>query len=112
MNNLTDALLQYMNSLNVIFIITFILVTWLVNTTIDAKNFATKLNFFQKIPKILRVLFLAMILGAIFILLGDYRSKDEIFALFLSVVTSMVIWKIGIDKIFKIIVGKLGIQID
>lgn len=112
MENLTEALDQFASNLNLVFVISFILLTWVFNTTVSAKNFGKGFTFFEKIPKILRVLVLGVVLVIIFVFVGGYSSKEDIFALFLSMIASMVIWKIGVEKIFKLITEKIGIKID
>lgn len=112
MEELTEAISQYTQNLNVIFIIAFILLSWLMNVTVDATNFAKGFSIFRKIPKVFRVICLAICLSLVFIFLGGYSSKSDIFSLILSTITSMVIYKIGVNKIFKIIAGKLGINLE
>ena len=47
-----------------------------------------------------------------FVYFGEYNTKIELFKLTITLITSMAIWKMGIDKIFKFITKKLGIELS
>ena len=112
-NGIKKGTFTFISLINWLFIVVFIVITWLFNDTVDAKNTATKLNWFSKIPKMLRSFLMGILIAVIFYWVFGYNTRIDIFALFCSLISGMVLYKIGIDKIFKFISEKyLGFKFE
>lgn len=101
LNNLLEGLRQFFEAANWVFIVCFMLLTWLFNSYTDSDKKAGWLTFLSKIPKAVRTLILGIVLAWIFAWLFDLKTKEQFSSLFFSIIIAMVIWKIGIDKMFK-----------
>ena len=84
-----------------LFVVVFILLAWLINDTAAAKNKLTWFSWFDKIPKTLRSLGIGLLLAALFYWGFGYSGRTEVMSLIFSVIVTMVIYKIGIDKVLK-----------
>lgn len=106
-NNLYEGLEQFYGYVNWLFIIVFILSAWIMNDSIEAKNKVIKLNWFEKIPKIIRSLFIGIIWAVFFYWAFGYDNRKEVTGLVFSMLMSMVLYKCGIDYILKLISKKI-----
>jgi len=96
--------------LNYLFIAIFIVSAWLINDTADAENAVKWMNWWSKVPKILRSLIIGAVWIVIFIWVFRYTAREEIFGLILSLLASMVIYKVGIDKLLRWLSVKSGMK--
>jgi hypothetical protein len=96
----TDGFNTFLQLMDWIYIIIFVVLAWLINDLTDAKNTATWLNWYQKIPKVVRTFILGLIL--MFVFGYFYRSieREEYFSLFSSLIFSMVLYKLGLNWMF------------
>ena len=106
-NNLFDAVKQILSYVNWVFLLIFIVVTWLINDVTDAENAALWLTWFSKIPKVIRVLVFGILQILFFAWAFKATDRLELFKLVLSLLFSMVAYKIGINKILKAISTRL-----
>lgn len=106
-----DSLKHLVSSVNWLFVIVFMLVTWLVNDTSEATN-TSSWNWFNKIPKALRALSIGIIGIVFFAWVYQIHSREEIFKLILSLLMAMVIFKFGIDKILRYLSKRLGLKFE
>lgn len=106
-NNLFDAVKQIFSYVNWVFLIIFIVVTWLINDVTDAENCAQWLTWFSKIPKVIRVLIFGVLQIMFFAWAFEATARIELFKLMLSLLFSMVVYKIGINKFLKAISTRL-----
>lgn len=102
-NNIKDALIEFGQFLNYIFIITFILIAWVINDSIDAENFGSNTTFLNRIPRVLRSLIIGVLIAFVFIWGFEYNKRIEIMSLFFSLIVSMVIYQVGIKKALRFI---------
>lgn len=106
-----DSLKQLIVSVNWLFVIVFMLVTWLVNDTSEAIN-TNSPNWFNKIPKVIRALFIGILGIIIFAWTNQVQSRSEIFKLILSLLMAMVIFKFGINKILRYLSTRIGLKFE
>jgi len=95
------AIKSFIYFINWLFVVVFILLAWLINDTAEAKNKATWFSWFDKIPKTLRSLAIGLLLAALFYWGFGYSSRTEVMSLIFSVIVTMVIYKIGVDKVLR-----------
>lgn len=101
--------LQYIDWL---FMIVFIIITWLTSKSASATNMASWLNWLAKVPNLLIALGIGLILTVIFYYLFDYSGKEGIRTMLMSLLFSLVVYKIGIDKFLKWLFGKIGLKFE
>jgi len=108
-----DGSITFLSLINWLYVVIFIVVTWLFNDLIEAKNTGTKLNWFNKIPKMLRSFIVGLVIAFIFYFTyTDENIRLNIFSLFISLISGMVIYKIGINNILAIVSEKfLGLDL-
>ncbi len=106
-----DSLKQLIVSVNWLFVIVFMLVTWLVNDTSEAIN-TNSPNWFNKIPKVIRALFIGILGIILFAWSNQVQSRSEIFKLILSLLMAMVIFKFGINKILRYLSTRIGLKFE
>lgn len=102
-NHIKDGTLSFIDLINWLFIIVYVVITWLFNDLSAANNTAKWLNWFNKIPKMLRSFLMGLFIAILFYWVFGYNERLDVFALFCSILMGMVIYKIGIDKIFSYI---------
>ena len=96
-----NAIKAFIAFVNWLFVIVFILLAWLINDTAENKNGANWFNWFNRIPKILRSLGIGLLLAAVFYWGFNYHHRQEVMGLMFSIVVTMVIYKIGVDKVLR-----------
>lgn len=106
-----QALQIFWGYLNWVFIVAFIVFSGIFNMYVNAENKAASMNFFRKLPMAVWVFIFGILLALLFIYAFDIKTKQEITGLIFSILFSMGIYKIGIDKIFKWVAEKLGLQL-
>lgn len=106
-NNLLEGFKIIFSYINWVFLIIFIVVAWLINDITDAKNIASWLLWLKPIPKAIRALIVGILLIILFTWVFKLKTPFEIFKLIISLLFSMVVFKIGIDKVLKAISTRL-----
>lgn len=106
-----DSLKVLVSSVNWLFVIVFMLVTWLLNDTSEATNTSTW-NWFNKTPKAIRALFIGIIGIILFAYVYQVHSREEIFKLILSLLMAMVIYKFGIDRVLRYLSKRFGLKFE
>jgi Mn2+/Fe2+ NRAMP family transporter len=107
-----EAFKQFISYINWLFVLIFMLSTWLINDTADATNFGLAFNWLNKIPKALRTLIIGFNVLILFAWTFGLHTKIEVFKLVLSLLISMVIYKFGINKIFNWISQRFGLKFE
>ena len=95
---LWEAIKAFIGSVNLIFMIIFMLVTWLLNAGSKNPKKFSSMNWIQKIHPALFPLILGFMLAIIYAYLNDMREKADISGLLYAVLLGMVIWKLGFNK--------------
>jgi hypothetical protein len=108
---ISDSIKLLVSSVNWLFVIVFMLVTWLLNDTSEATNTLT-VTWFTKIPKAVRALILGFVCILVFAWVNQTASREEVFKLLLRLLIAMVIFKFGIDKILRFISKCLGLKFE
>ena len=70
------------------------------------------MNWFRKVPMAVWVLCIGIIMGGIFVFSYDVATKQDITGLLWSIIFSMGIYKLGIDKFIKWLASKLGFSFE
>jgi len=96
--------------LNWVFIVAFIVVSGVFNMYVSAENKAPSMNWFRKVPMSIWVLCIGIIMACIFVFSYDIVGKADITGLLWSIIFSMGIYKLGIDKLIKFLAEKFGLQ--
>lgn len=104
------GVLEFWNNLNWVFIVIFIVISGIFNMYVTAENKAISMNWFRKIPMAIWVLLIGIFLGISFVFIYDLKTKQEIFGILLSIIFSMGIYKLGIDKFIKWVASKFGLE--
>lgn len=108
---ITDSVKLLINSVNWLFVLVFMLVTWLLNDTSEATN-TKQIAWFTRIPKAIRALFIGLAFIWLFAWVDQTTTREGIFKLILSLLMAMVIFKFGIDRILRYISKRLGLKFE
>lgn len=111
LNIIIDSFKQLVASVNWLFVIVFMLITWLLNDTSEATN-TNYLTWFSKIPKAVRALIIGVVSILVFAWVYNITAKTEIFKLLLSLIMAMAVYKFGIHKAFRFISKRLGLKFE
>lgn len=101
--HIKDGTLSFLDLINWLYIVIFVIIAWLINDTSEATNTGIWLNWFAKIPKGLRTFIIGLLLAMAFYWMFSYNTRLDVFGLFCSLIFGMVVYKIGIDQIFAYI---------
>lgn len=104
------GIVTFWSYLNWVFIVAFIIVSGIFNMYVSAENKAPKLNWFRKVPMAIWVLCIGMIMACIFVFSYEIVDKADITGLLWSIIFSMGIYKLGIDKLTNWIATKFGLK--
>ena len=99
-DKVVSALYAFIDYVNWLYLIAFMLLTWIIGDFSRADNRAKWLNFIGKIPKLLFAFIIGIILVLVFYWGFDYHGKQDVMKMMFSILTALVIYKIGIDKVF------------
>jgi len=97
----------FLMSIDWLFMVVFMLVTWLFNAGAKHPTKAKPLNFVQKIHPALFPLLLGVIIAIGYAYLRGFKTKDEIASLLYAIIFGMVIWKLGFNKFETWVENKL-----
>jgi hypothetical protein len=101
-SNVKDGFLTFILFVNWLYMTVFILSAWLINDVSDAVNPSTKwMNWFNKIPKILRSIIIGIVWAIVFYWGFEYESRIEVMEMVFSMLLGMVLYRIGINKVLK-----------
>lgn len=106
------GIVTFWSYLNWVFIVAFIIVSGIFNMYVSAENKALKLNWFRKVPMAIWVLCIGVIMACIFIFSYEIVGKADITGLLWSIIFSMGIYKLGIDKLINWIAIKFGLKFN
>lgn len=98
LTQLWEAVKLWFNSIDLVFMVIFMLVTWLINFGSQHPTQLQWLNWIQKIPQTLFVLILGFILAIVYAYLNDMRAKADISSLLYAILLGMVIYKLGFKQ--------------
>ena len=98
LSNIWEAVKAFIASVNLMFMLIFMIITWLINAGASHPTKAKSLTWITKVHPALFPLILGFILAVGYAYLNDMRTKAEIAGLLYGVLLGMVIWKIGINK--------------
>jgi|GEM_PF-4545453 len=104
------GIVTFWSYLNWVFIVAFIIVSGIFNMYVSAENKAPKLDWFRKVPMAIWVLCIGIIMACIFIFSYEIVGKADITGLLWSIIFSMGIYKLGIDKLINWIATKFGLK--
>lgn len=105
-----EGVVTFWGYLNWVFIVAFIIVSGVFNMYVSAENKAPSMNWFRKVPMAIWVLLIGIVMACIFIFSYEIISKADITGLLWSIIFSMGIYKLGIDKLVKFLAEKFGLQ--
>lgn len=100
----------FLGMINWLYVVVFIIVSWLVNDATEAENKFEWLAWYSKVPKVLRSLFSGLILMAVFYWAFSYSTRIEVVNMLFSLLLSMVLYKFGIDRILRFISERVGLK--
>lgn len=106
------GIVTFWSYLNWVFIVAFIIVSGIFNMYVSAENKALKLNWFRKVPMAIWVLCIGVIMACIFIFSYEIIGKADITGLLWSIIFSMGIYKLGIDKFIRWVAVKFGFKLQ
>lgn len=106
------GIVTFWGYLNWVFIVAFIIVSGIFNMYVSAENKALKLNWFRKVPMAIWVLCIGVIMACIFIFSYEIVGKADITGLLWSIIFSMGIYKLGIDKLIKWLATRFGLKFN
>jgi len=106
------GIVTFWSYLNWVFIVAFIIVSGIFNMYVSAENKAPKLNWFRKVPMAIWVLCIGVIMACIFIFSYEIVGKADITGLLWSIIFSMGIYKLGIDKLIKWLATRFGLKFN
>ena len=106
------GIVTFWGYLNWVFIVAFIIVSGIFNMYVSAENKAPKLDWFRKVPMAIWVLCIGVIMACIFIFSYEIVGKADITGLLWSIIFSMGIYKLGIDKLINWIATKFGLKFN
>ena len=109
-DNLKDAFLQFTDHINWLYCLVFIVSTWLFMSFMKAGNTAFWMNKMKKIPTAIWVITIGITWACIFAWVFKFNTRMEAFNMILSLMISMVVYKIGIEQFLKWVGKKLGFQ--
>lgn len=104
---LTEGFQLLWTFINVVFVIVFILLSWLTNDSAEANNAVSWMTWYDKIPKVLRTLGFGVLLAILFAWTFRYNERLDVFKMLMSIMTGMIVYKIGIDKALRWISKKV-----
>lgn len=109
--NIQNGVITFINFVNWLYMVVFILSAWLLNDITEAKNKVTKfMNWFNSIPKALR----SFVIGIAWIFLFAwgfrYDTRIEVMGMIFSLLLSMVVYQYGIKKILAWVSKKIGLK--
>ena len=107
-----EGVVTFWNYLNWVFIVAFIIVSGIFNMYVSAENKAPKLDWFRKVPMAIWVLCIGVIMACIFIFSYEIVGKADITGLLWSIIFSMGIYKLGIDKLIKWLATRFGLKFN
>ena len=96
---IADGFVEFLHYIEWIYVILFIIITWLFNDFSEARNAAKWLTWWSRIPKLLRVFILGIVLIGVFGYFLRINTREEYFILVLSMFAGMVFYKIGIKQV-------------
>lgn len=111
-DNLQVGLQSFLGMINWLYVIVFIIISWLINDATDAENKFMWLSWYGKIPKVLRSLVFGILLIGIFYWAFNYTTRIEVINMLFSLLASMILYKFGIDKILRFISERLGLKFE
>ena len=111
-NSISEAVKLFVSYINWVFVLVFMLATWLINDPTDATNAAKWLTWLSFISRSVRSLIVGLLLIILFVWVFKYTGRLEIFKMFLSLLLGMVIYKFGINKIFAWLSARLGFKFE
>jgi hypothetical protein len=103
-----DAVLLVIDNIQWLFLVLFISIIGIMEMYIRATNKAPWLSWLNKVPIGLWVFILGVIFGGFYWWVFGLHTKQEFFWLLITLCFTMGVYKIGIDKLFKLIGQKLG----
>lgn len=106
------GIVTFWSYLNWVFIVAFIIVSGIFNMYVSAENKAPKLDWFRKVPMAVWVLCIGVIMACIFIFSYEIVGKADITGLLWSIIFSMGIYKLGIDKLIKWLATRFGLKFN
>lgn len=106
------GIITFWGYLNWVFIVAFIIVSGIFNMYVSAENKAPKLDWFRKVPMAVWVLCIGVIMACIFIFSYEIVGKADITGLLWSIIFSMGIYKLGIDKLIKWLATRFGLKFN
>jgi len=106
------GIVTFWSYLNWVFIVAFIIVSGIFNMYVSAENKAPKLDWFRKVPMAIWVLCIGVIMACIFIFSYEIVGKADITGLLWSIIFSMGIYKLGIDKLIKWLATRFGLKFN
>jgi heme/copper-type cytochrome/quinol oxidase subunit 1 len=106
------GIVTFWGYLNWVFIVAFIIVSGIFNMYVSAENKAPKLDWFRKVPMAIWVLCIGVIMACIFIFSYEIVGKADITGLLWSIIFSMGIYKLGIDKLIKWLATRFGLKFN
>lgn len=109
---ITEAVKIFVMSVNWLYVLSFMLLSWLVNDGTEAQNATTFLNFLSHISKTTRTLIVGTLLILVFSYFFSYNTRSDVFKMLLSLLLSMVIYKLGINKVFAFISSRIGFKFE
>jgi hypothetical protein len=101
LNNLLGGLKLFFAYANWFFIGALIFIGWVLNLYTDNENSKRrkKPQFIRRIPRAYRILLLGSIIGAFFIFVLGFNTKEEVVKLVFSIFIAMGIYKLGLHRI-------------
>lgn len=102
-----DAVVQFADSIEWLFVLVFMVFTWLF---LEAVYYFFNKNKFNKALVTVVVLFIGVALAIGYAYIYEKGSKVDIANLFYSVLTGMVIYKMGVDKLFEALKNKWKVK--
>ena len=103
MEKLLLGLQEFLNQINWLFIVVFIILAYTINEAVERKN-----SFISKINRFFRAIIIAIPLAALFIFLFDMYTKTHIANLIMSIIFATFIYQLGIKTILDQIKKYLG----
>jgi len=109
-DSLQVGIMAFLNMLNWLYVVVFIIVSWLINDATDADNKFYWLRWYSLVPKIIRSLISGLLLIVLFYWAFNYHTRIEVVNMIFSLLFSMVLYKFGIDRILRFISERLGLK--
>ena len=82
------------------FVVVIMTLGWLFNEGVESETKFKWLNFIRKLSPQVRVLILGVLVSFPFAWLDNLNGKIQYAGLFYGLMAAMVIWKLGVNKIF------------